>query len=222
MKKMLLFCGMMLGLATIHAQSTVLSATAGLESSPTPSSRGIIRERGIAYYEFNGNGCFVHLPTLMGTNNQVETPTKWYIRDFHVVDGIAYFCGIDSNDFSALLGHFHIANLINGMGSIVFHRDYGIASKLSVLNRIAVCHYKDSVGVLAIGRESRGFNPEMDGADRVVYLSDYSSMTGCIFTPSNDYDRPLFAETVILGSIPIQSCYQTQTTPLSMNPTEKE
>jgi hypothetical protein len=115
----------------------------------------------------------------------VKTPTGWYIKDFRVMGDKAYFCGIDSITNTALLGHFEIGNLQAGLGNINFVRDYGISTQLTVLNRIAVCVNKDSVSVMAIGREVRGFNPEMDGADRVVYLANYSSMQGEIFAPSN-------------------------------------
>ena len=38
---------------------------------------------------------------------------------------------------------------------------------------------------MAIGRVQTGINPEMNGADRVLYLEDYSSTSGSIFSPSD-------------------------------------
>lgn len=190
MKRFFFFCVMMaFGLATVYAQGVELYGSLGLENSLYNSSRGIIREQGIAYYEYQGHGYFVHVPTFSGSLNLVPTPSGWYIRDFHVVNGIAYFCGIDSNDhITALLGHFNVDELVAGVSNVSFHRDNGIATRMAVLNRIAVYGGKDSVAVMAIGREQHGINPDMDGADRVIYLSNYSSMTGTIFssTKSNE------------------------------------
>ena len=185
MKKILLYAMVSVIVSMTYAQGPELHGTLGLENSFYHSSRGIIREQGIAYYEYQNQGYFVYVPAFSGSVNQVMTPTGWYIRDFSVMGDKAYFCGIDSITNTALLGHFEIGNLQVGFGNINFVRDYGISTQLTVLNRIAVCVNKDSVSVMAIGREVRGFNPEMDGADRVVYLANYSSMQGEIFAPSN-------------------------------------
>lgn len=186
MKKKLLFFVMVSAvMAMSYAQGPELAGTLGLDSYTHQSSRGIIREQGISYYEFLNQGYFVYLSSLSGVVNQVKTPMGWYIRDFRVMGDKAYFCGVDSMTNTALLGHFELGNLHTGFGNINFVRDNGISTQLSILNRIAVSMNKDTVTVMAIGRKGRGFNPEMYGADRVVYLANYSSMQGSIFAPSS-------------------------------------
>lgn len=187
MVRKILICTLMVLFVTAgHAQTPEFLGFLGLESNTNKSTRGIIREQGIAYYENKNQGYFVYVPNFSVLSvNQVETPKGWYIRDFRVVDSIAYFCGIDSNSKTALLGHFNIYNLQSGIGNIVFHRDNGIRTKLSILNRIAVKNNKDTITLMAIGRAQAGLNPEMKGADRVLYLEDYSSTSGSIFSPSD-------------------------------------
>lgn len=187
MVRKILICSLLVFLmAAGHAQTPEFYGYLGLETNTNKSSRGIIREQGISYYENKNQGYFVYVPNFsVMTVNQVMTPKGWYIRDFRVVDSIAYFCGIDSNSITALLGHFNIYNLQSGIGNIVFHRDNGIRTKLSILNRIAVKNNKDTITLMAIGRVQAGINPEMNGADRVLYLENYSSSSGSIFSPSN-------------------------------------
>lgn len=102
---------LLFGLAAtdVHAQ-----VFAELNTSSN-TDRGIVREQNISYYEEGGNGVFVYLLALSsGSVNKVKVPPGWSIRDFHVIDGVAYFCGTVRNGDSALLGHFNIGNLLLG------------------------------------------------------------------------------------------------------------
>lgn len=167
-------------------------------SNGSNTDRGIVREQNISYYEEGGNGYFVYLPALSsGSVNQVNVPLKWSIRDFHVIDGVAYFCGTDLNNNTALLGHFNIGNLLLG-NPVYFYRDINIGARLAVLNRMAVYRNKVDgvVSIMAIGREARGINPDMGGADRVVYIKDYASTAGCIFS-NPDNTNELFWDVVL-------------------------
>ena len=176
---------MAFGLANAIAQTPIFNTSLGIDHPQEVSKRGIIREQGISYYEHHKKGFFVYLPALSGGVNIVEMPEGWFVRDFRVVDSIAYFCGIDSVSTTALLGHFNIKNLQGGTGSVLFQRDTGIKVKMAILNRIAVSKTNNIISVMTIGKESRGFNPDMEGADRVVYIDNYSAPIGSIFTPSN-------------------------------------
>ena len=228
---------MAFGLAKVCAQGLEIKGTFGLDNSFNQSSRGIMREQGIAYYEFRGQGYFVHVPAFSGSLKRVPTPRGWYIRDFHVLNDIAYFCGIDSSDYTALLGHFNVGELIAGLTNVNFHRDFGIVPRMTILNRIAVYDCKDSVAVMSIGREQRGINPDMDGADRVVYLSNYlSNIKGRIYTPSSTTElfwdvlvtdnnfvtagtdgNPTATSTLTMHSVPIGTWLDAFTTIFSSN-----
>ncbi len=98
-----------LAVTDVHAQ-----VFAELNTSSN-TDQGIVREQNISYHEEGGNGVFVYLPALSsGSVNKVKVPHRWSIRDFHVIDGVAYFCGTVRNGDSALLGHFNIGNLLLG------------------------------------------------------------------------------------------------------------
>ncbi len=181
MKKTLLFSTLLaLGMSLTNAQTDVIANLGG-----TNTTRGIIREQNISYYEDpNSQGYFAYLPALNGSSYYVKVPAYWSIRDFHVLGDTAYFCGTITNTQTALLGHFDISNLQLGLGSTTFYYDT-IASILSILNRIAVKDIKGCISIMAIGRESPGVNPDMDGSDWVFYTADYASFQSCIFHPDN-------------------------------------
>ncbi|MBQ9863737.1 MAG: hypothetical protein IJM33_00195 [Bacteroidales bacterium] len=188
MKKVLLICALAtfsMLICGVRAQDIYAEA-----SSFSTTERGIIRENQIAYYEDGGQGYFIYLPTFsLPSFNRVKIPPTWSIRDFHVINDTAYFCGTDKNDQTALLGHFAISNLVSGLGSTInFHRDNNIRTKMAILNRIAVHKdkVKNTVSVMAIGRAAAGIDANLQGSDRVVYLEDYASTAGCIFdNPAN-------------------------------------
>ncbi len=182
MKKTLLLLSTLLafGMSLTHAQTDVI-ADLGVGGSP----RRIIREQSISYYEeSNSQGYFAYLPTFNVNSYRVKVPTYWSIRDFHVIGSTAYFCGTITDKKIALLGHFDISNLQSGLGSTTFYYDT-LASILSILNRIAVSDTKGCISIMAIGSESPGVNPDMDGSDRVFYTADYASFQSCIFHPDN-------------------------------------
>ncbi len=199
MKRILFLCSMMaFGVTMTDVRAQVYTEIMG----GATTSRGIIREQNISYYEdANGQGVFVYLSAFSGNVNTIKTPPTWSIRDFHVVNRIAYFCGIDKSDRTALLGHFDITNLQTGSGSINFNRDINICPMMSILNRLAVHKAKgnDTVSIMAIGRRENGLDPDKYGADRVVYIKDYASMTGCIFrNPGNPNE--LFWDVVLTNN----------------------
>ena len=152
--------------------------------------RGIIRDNNIAYFEQSQQDkYFAYIPTFVhsvpATNHtyyRVSIEDNW--RDFRVLNGVAYFCGIDKGNNTALMGHFDISNLVNGSGNISFYRDVNLAGRLRSLNRIAVKSDKTTVSVMAIGNERNEENPEQPGSsDMGLYIDDYNAMTGCIFAP---------------------------------------
>ena len=150
---------------------------------------GIIRSQFITYYETLNSGYFAYIPTLNGTFSSVKIPDRWRVKDFRVVNDTAYFCGTDLSNNTALLGHFCINNLLSGSGTIDFYRETGISSWMRILNRMALYYNKNTnkLSVMAIGQTTNP-DPEMSGADRVVYIPDYNSSQACLFenTP-NEY-----------------------------------
>jgi hypothetical protein len=150
---------------------------------------GIIRSQYITYYETQYIGYFAYIPTLNGTFSSVKVPAGWRVKDFRVVNDTAYFCGTDLSNNTALLGHFCINNLLSGSGTVDFYRETGISSWMRILNRMAVYFNKKNnrLSVMAIGQTTNP-DPEMSGADRVVYIPDYNSSQACLFenTP-NEY-----------------------------------
>ncbi|MBQ6069128.1 MAG: hypothetical protein IJK84_06465 [Bacteroidales bacterium] len=180
MKKILFIILMLVVCGGIHAQSTSFSDF----SEGVGTSRGIVRDQGISYYEKDGRGYFLYLSSFSGSINQVKIPVKWSVRDFRVVDDIAYFCGVDSNYGRALLGYFDVSDLQTGAGNIIFYYDTVITTRLTVLSRIAVSN-KGKVSLMAIGSERMGCDPDLDGANRVLYVEDYASNKGTIFDPSS-------------------------------------
>ena len=161
-------------------------------SIPNDHFRGIIRDNNIAYYEndrhepfFAYIPSFVHsVPATNHTYYCVPIDNNWIVRDFRVLNGVVYFCGIDTWSNTALLGHFNISNLVSGSGNVSFYRDVNLTGHLGCLNRIAVKTDKTTVSVMAIGNERCELRPEQTGSDRGLYIDDYNAMTGCIFTPN--------------------------------------
>ena len=203
MKKLFLF---LVSMALVSAAMAQLTTTEYYAFSYGDTKKGIVREQGIAYYEQSGQGCFACVPPFSFTTapvpfNAAKVPAGWHIRDFHVVNDTAYFCGIDSNTQSALLGWFGINDLVSGSGpTIVCNYDHNIGSQLSILNRIAV--HKDKVknvlSIMAIGRKDHGVDPDTNGADRVLYFYDYDSgIPGCIFRANTETYTELFWDVVV-------------------------
>ena len=141
----------------------------------------IVRTNRITYYEEGGAGFFAYLNTFFGNYYYVKMPPNWSVRDFRVLEDTVYFCGIDNGTRTALLGHFGINNLVAGTGNITFKHDVTIGNYFHVLNRIAVGGKGKNISVMAIGRESIGFDPDSYGCDKVVYIENYAAGSGCIF-----------------------------------------
>lgn len=103
------------GWTSVHSQSPVYVYH---NSSSAKPDRNIIRENNIAYCEeeSSGIGYFAYLSSLSDNSpiNRVKLPPQWSIWDFHVVDSIAVFCGTNSVSDKALLGYFHIGELMAG------------------------------------------------------------------------------------------------------------
>lgn len=178
--------------ATAHGQ-TVLPVH--MECSDADYSKnGIIREQNLTYYEVNGAGRFAHIYlTNPGHVFEATVPTGWHVRDFRVLNDTVYFCGIDSNEKSALIGYFPANTLLADNGVVQYHRDTCV-EKLSILNRMAVAQDKNSgkVSLIAIGTSTPGIDPERLGANRVVYYSDiHNSMAKCVFFSDIDKEPQL-------------------------------
>ena len=184
------------GWTSVHSQSPVYVY---YNSSTAKPDRNIIRENNIAYCEeeSSGRGDCMYLSSLSDNSpiNRLKLPPQWSIWDFHVVDSIAVFCGTNSVSDKALLGYFHIGELMAGT-SVTFHLDREIGLHISILNRIAVCKSKNKLSVMAIGNSSQNVNPNMDGADRVVYVDDFLSFAQKSIFNSEDMDE-LFWDVVV-------------------------
>ncbi len=198
MKKILLFLIVMAGCASSMAQ-TVYAEYSDVDNS----DRGIVRENDIAYYEVGGQGVFAYIPSLGAFSyNCAKIPERWHVLDFHVMDGIVYFCGYDALNNTALLGHFAINNLIAGSVNYQINYDNNIGNYLTVLNRIAIAKDKQTgtLSVMAIGRNDNT-DPERNGANHVVYLDNYYSGTpGCIFNTQSDNDPGRYWDVVTTES----------------------
>lgn len=198
MKKILLFLIVMAICASSMAQD-VYAEYSGVDYS----DRGIVRENDIAYYEVGGQGVFAYIPSLGAFSyNCAKIPERWHVLDFHVMDGIVYFCGYDAQNNTALLGHFAISNLIAGSASYQIFYDNNIGNYLTVLNRIAIAKDKQTgtLSVMAIGRNDNT-DPERNGSNRVVYLDNYYSGTpGCIFNTQSDDDPGRYWDVVTTES----------------------
>lgn len=188
MKKITLMNLLLIVCWGLHAQSTYINS-----GDEIGSRRGMVRNQGISYYEKDGLGYFVYQSSFSGNINRVKIPAKWSVRDFRVVDNVAYFCGVDSNYGKALLGYFDVSNLQSGAGNINFYYDTVITTRLTVLSRIAVSN-KDKVSLMAIGSDRMGCDPDMDGANKVLYVEDYASQEGVIFDP---HSAELFWDVVL-------------------------
>ncbi len=198
MKKILFFLIVMAICASSMAQ-VVYAESVGASNS----DRGIVRENDIAYYEVGGQGVFAYIPSLGAFSyNCAKIPERWHVLDFHVMDGIVYFCGYDAQNNTALLGHFAINNLIAGSVNYQINYDNNIGNYLTVLNRIAIAKDKQTgtLSVMAIGRNDNT-DPERNGANHVVYLDNYYSGTsGCIFNTQSDVDPGRYWDVVTTES----------------------
>ena len=120
MRKKLLLISIILALGS----SATVSAQVYSKIFPTTTTQhGIIRQNNIAYYELSGGtGWFVYFSSLNpgALSYRVKVPEGWSIKDFHIIDTTAYFCGTNTNTHTALLGHFGIPNLVAGTGNITF------------------------------------------------------------------------------------------------------
>lgn len=177
MKKQLFLISIILAMgSTIPAKAQVYST-----SPISNSGNGIIRERNIAYVEEAGGvGYFVYFGSLdgMSPSFSVKVPDGWAIKDFHVIDTTAYFCGTNTRTNTALLGHFGISNLVSGTGNTIYHYDLNKLG-LAVLNRMAVSGDKQAGSIIAIGREDNLSDPDTKGADHVLYVEDYHGTGVC-------------------------------------------
>ena len=99
---------------------------------------------------------------------------------------VAYFCGKNRSTNTALLGDFQIGNLVSGSGPITFNYDINISTSFAVLNRMAVASINDTVSLMAIGQTDPNIDPNMNGADRLLYIKDYSTATGLLFESTNN------------------------------------
>ena len=198
MKKILFFLIVMAICASSMAQVVYVESVGA-----SNSDRGIVRENDIAYFEERGQGYFAYIPSLGAlTYYRAKIPEKWRILDFHVMDGIVYFCGYNTLNTTALLGHFAISNLIAGSASYQIFYDNNIGNYLTVLNRIAIAKDKQTgtLSVMAIGRNDNT-DPERNGSNRVVYLDNYYSGTpGCIFNTQLDDDPGRYWDVVTTES----------------------
>ena len=104
MKKLIVLAFFAVGLQWVTAQNT------GFYHDNCDSEDGIVRDN-IVYYEETGGRCyFAYTPSsvfsaTVSVYNRVQIPEKWYVRDFRVVDGVAYFCGVDNEvDMSIVRG----------------------------------------------------------------------------------------------------------------------
>ncbi|MBR5353375.1 MAG: hypothetical protein IK126_06640 [Bacteroidales bacterium] len=190
MKKTILFTILAMGLQCAAAQSTGFY----LNSSFPSLGKGIIRENNIVYYEDNFSHYFAYIPSFLYTDPAtttnykcVQLPENWVVMDFHVLDGIAYFCGVDMGDTSALLGHFVISELFHYPLQVHFHRDVNIAYKLKILHRIVVNTDKTTISMMAIGNTKMQNNLWEACSDVVLYIDDYGAASGCLFF-GDDYD----------------------------------
>lgn len=151
---------------------------------------GIIRQNNIAYVEESGGtGWFVYFSVFNpgALTYRVKVPDGWSIKDFHIIDTTAYFCGTNTNSHTALLGHFGIPNLVAGTGNITFYYDMNKLG-LAVLNRMAVNGEKRAENIIAIGLESIYHDPDTKGADHVLYVENYHGPGTCrlFFIEDND------------------------------------
>lgn len=198
MKKILLFLIVMAICASSMAQVVYAESNNAIFSD-----RGIVRENDIAYFEERGQGYFAYIPSLGASSYyRAKIPEKWRILDFHVMDGIVYYCGYNTLNSTALLGHFAISNLIAGSASYQIFYDNNIGNYLTVLNRIAIAKDKQTgtLSVMAIGRNDNT-DPERNGSNRVVYLDNYYSGTpGCIFNTQSDDDPGKYWDVVTTES----------------------
>ena len=190
MKKTILFTILAMGLQCAAAQSTGFY----LNSSLPSLGKGIIRENNIVYYEDYISHYFAYIPSFLYTDpatttnyKRVQLPENWVVMDFHVLDGIAYFCGVDMGDTSALLGHFVISELFHYPLQVHFHRDVNIAYKLKILHRIVVNTDKTTISMMAIGNTKMQNNLWEACSDVVLYIDDYGAASGCLFF-GDDYD----------------------------------
>ena len=158
------------------------------EASTAIPSFGIIRQNNIVYYEDSEANFFAHIVSLnlAAPYSKVKIPKGWYIRDFRIVEGTAYFCGIDSISMTALLGHFSIGNLLAGNGTITFYYDNNKIKDLAILERIAVVKRDKNVSILTIGMCRSGFDPNIYGSDVAVYVEDYHNTGLCCQYKAND------------------------------------
>jgi hypothetical protein len=187
MKKLLLI-GIILALGSA---ATLSAQTYSITMSIATPDHGIIRQNNIAYVEESvGSGWFVYFSSLTpGTpSSRVKVPEGWSIKDFHIIDTTAYFCGTNTNSHTALLGHFGIPNLVSGTGNITFHYNMNILG-LAVLNRMAVNGDKKAENIIAIGLEDIYDDPDTKGADHVLYVENYHGLGSCRLFFKEDKDE---------------------------------
>ena len=188
MKRKLLLISIILSLGSA---GTMPAQVYSLMPLGTISQHGIIRQNNIAYYETPGGaGNFVYFSSLTtGTPlYSVNVPDGWSIKDFHIIDTIAYFCGTNTISHTALLGHFGITNLVAGTGNITFHYDINSLG-LAVLNRMAVNGGKRAENIIAIGLENTYDDPNTKGADHVLYVENYHGPATCRLFFMGDKDE---------------------------------
>ena len=188
MRKKLLLISIILALAS----SATVSAQVYSKIFPTTTTQhGIIRQNNIAYYELSGGtGWFVYFSSLNpgALSYRVKVPEGWSIKDFHIIDTTAYFCGTNTNTHTALLGHFGIPNLVAGTGNITFYYDMNKLG-LAVLNRMAVNGDKRAENIIAIGLEDIYNDPDTKGADHVLYVENYHGPGTCrLFLIGDKYE----------------------------------
>lgn len=178
MKKKLFLISIILALVSVANVSAQDYITTYSILNP---DHGIIRQNNIAYVEESGGtGWFVYFSVFNpgALTYRVKVPDGWSIKDFHIIDTTAYFCGTNTNTHTALLGHFGIPNLVAGTGNITFHYDMNKLG-LAVLNRMAVNGEKRAENIIAIGLESIYHDPDTKGADHVLYVENYHGPGTC-------------------------------------------
>ena len=104
MRKLIILAFFAAGLQWASAQNT------GFYQTTLSSINGIVRDN-IVYFEETGGRCyFAYTPSSVfsattSLYNRVQLPEGWNVRDFRVVDGVAYFCGVDNEvDMSIVRG----------------------------------------------------------------------------------------------------------------------
>ena len=188
MKKKLFLISIILALVSVANVSAQDYITTNSIVNP---DHGIIRQNNIAYVEESGGtGWFVYFSVFDpgALTYRVKVPDGWSIKDFHIIDTTAYFCGTNTNSHTALLGHFGIPNLVAGTGNITFYYDMNKLG-LAVLNRMAVNGEKRAENIIAIGLESIYHDPDTKGADHVLYVENYHGPGTCRLFFMGDKDE---------------------------------